>query len=107
MPERMPKLKITVLQKSFNADLVNEYFQVDPGSNYGACDQFRVGQEFVTDQPWSPPQGFCTWAWADLRGDIMAIMTGGDLPWMKERGAAIATCTDAFRPVIFKIERVK
>ena len=43
----------------------------------------------------------------NLTGAITAIMTGGDLPWMKQRGLAIATCTDAFRPVIFKIERVE
>jgi uncharacterized repeat protein (TIGR04076 family) len=105
MSDNMPKLKITVLQKSFNAELVKEYFKA--GTGYGACDQFQVGQEFVTDQPWSPPAGFCTWAWADLRGEIMAIVAGGDLPWMKEGGVAIAGCTDVFRPVIFKIERVK
>jgi uncharacterized repeat protein (TIGR04076 family) len=51
------------------------------------------------------PEGFCPWAWADIRGDIMTIMAGGDLPWIKQRGTTITGCTDWFRPVIFKVER--
>lgn len=105
MSDRKPKVKITVLKRSFNTDLVEKYMNPDQG--YGVCDQFRDGQEFVTEQPWSVPPGFCTWAWADIRGDIQTVMLGGDLPWMKERHVAIASCTDVFRPVIFKIERIE
>jgi uncharacterized repeat protein (TIGR04076 family) len=105
MPEKIPKVKITVLRRTFNADLVQEYMKTD--GSYHACDQFRDGQEFVTDAPWSVPEGFCTWAWADIRADIQTIMLGGDLPWMKERHVAITMCTDVFRPVIFKIERIE
>jgi uncharacterized repeat protein (TIGR04076 family) len=105
MPENMPKVKITVLKRSFNADLVEKY--LDAGEGYSICDQFQDGQEFVTDRAWHKPEGFCTWAWADIRGDIQTIIAGGDLPWIKERGVAIATCTDPFRPVLFKIERVQ
>jgi uncharacterized repeat protein (TIGR04076 family) len=104
MPEEMPKVKITVLKRTFNTDLVQKYMDAD--GSYGPCDQFRDGQEFVTDKPWSVPEGFCTWAWADIRADIQTVMLGGDLPWMKERHVAIAMCTDVFRPVIFKIERI-
>jgi uncharacterized repeat protein (TIGR04076 family) len=105
MPVNMSKVKITVLKRTFNADLVQKYLDADKG--YGVCDQFRDGQEFVTDLPWNVPEGFCTWAWADIRADILAIVSGGDLPWIKERHVAIASCTDVFRPVIFKIERVE
>lgn len=105
MSDNMPKVKITVLKRTFNADLVQQY--LDAGEGYGVCDQLRDGQEFVTDRPWNKPEGFCTWAWADIRGDIQTIMAGGDLPWIKERGVAIASCTDVFRPVIFKIQRME
>jgi uncharacterized repeat protein (TIGR04076 family) len=105
MPEHMSKVKITVLKRTFNADLVQKY--LDAGEGYGICDQFREGQEFVTDKAWNVPEGFCTWAWADIRDDIQMMMAGGDLPWIKERGVAIASCTDVFRPVIFKIERIE
>jgi len=105
MSNKMPRVKITVLNRMFNADLAREYMNVDEG--YGLCEQFHEGQEFFADAPWSPPPGFCTWAWADLRPDIQTIMTGGNLPWMKQRGVAIASCTDVFRPVICKIERVE
>jgi len=104
MSDKTPQVKITVLKRTFNADLVNEYMKTD--GSYHACDHFQDGQEFVTDKPWTVPAGFCTWAWADIRGDIQTILLGGDLPWMKERHVAITMCTDVFRPVIFKIERI-
>jgi uncharacterized repeat protein (TIGR04076 family) len=42
-----------------------------------------------------------------MRGDFMAVFAGGDLPWMKQRGTVITGCTDWFRPVIFKVERIE
>lgn len=104
MSKKRPQVKITVLKRTLNADLVEQY--MEPELSYGACNHLRDGQEFVTDLPWEVPEGFCTWAWADIRGDIQTIMLGGELPWMKERHVAIAMCSDVFRPVIFKIERV-
>ena len=103
MSGKKPKVKITILQRTYRADLVEKYMT---GDNH-ICDQFKDGQEFVTDQPWSVPQGFCTWAWADIRGDIQTVILGGDLPWMRERHVAISMCSDVFRPVIFKIERIE
>ena len=71
-----------------------------------ACDQFSDGQEFVVKQPFSPPDGFCPWAWADIRNDLMTISVGGNVPWITPQGVAIAGCTDWFRPVIFKVVRM-
>jgi uncharacterized repeat protein (TIGR04076 family) len=107
MPDNMSKVKITVLKRTFDTDLVQKYLDTGHSQGYGICDQFREGQEFVTDKPWNVPEGFCTWAWADIRADIQMISAGGDLSWIKERGVAIASCTDPFRPVIFKIERLQ
>ncbi|RLB26553.1 MAG: TIGR04076 family protein, partial [Deltaproteobacteria bacterium] len=28
-------------------------------------------------------------------------------PWLKQKGVAIACCTDGLRPVIFKLERIE
>jgi uncharacterized repeat protein (TIGR04076 family) len=103
MPYDMHKGKITVLKRTLNQDLAQEYLETE--GNFGACEQFSDGQEFVLETPFGMPEGFCPWAWADIRGDIMTIMAGGDLPWIKQRGTAITGCTDWFRPVIFKVER--
>jgi uncharacterized repeat protein (TIGR04076 family) len=100
----MPKCKITVLKRTLNKDLADEYLDAD---DFGACERFSDGQEIVVEHPFKVPEGFCPWAWADIRGDIMAIAAGGDFPWMKQHGVTIAGCTDWFRPVIFKIERLE
>jgi uncharacterized repeat protein (TIGR04076 family) len=35
------------------------------------------------------------------------IAFGADLPWMKEKGAAVTCCSDGFRPVSFLVERIE
>ena len=104
MSSEFSKCKITVLKRTVNQDLIDEYVVVK--KDFGACDQFSDGQEFVVEQPFSAPDGFCPWAWADIRNDIMTMAVGGDLPWIKQQGVTIAGCTDWFRPVIFKVERI-
>lgn len=99
----MPKCKITVVKRMVNRDLVEAYLDVD--GEFVACERFVEGQEFMIEEPFVMPEGFCAWAWADIRGDIMTVFAGGDLPWMKQRGMTITGCTDWFRPVIFKVER--
>ena len=104
MSKDLGKCRITVLKRMFNQALVDAYLEVEDG--YGACDRFEDGQEFVLDNPYFKPEGFCSWAWADIRHDIMLIATGGDPPWIKQPHTIISGCTDWFRPIIFKIERV-
>jgi uncharacterized repeat protein (TIGR04076 family) len=44
------------------------------------------------------PEKFCEWAWADIRTYI---------PMVLGQGNPIAVCcTDGFRPVFFKLERI-
>ncbi len=105
MPYEMPKCKITVLKRTVNQDLVDEY--LDAAGDFGACERFSDGQEIVVEHPFRMPEGFCSGAWADIRGDIMTVAAGGDLPWKKQRGTVIAGCTDWFRPVIFQVERIE
>ncbi len=105
MPYDMPKCRITILKRTLNRELADEYLDVDEG--YGACEQFSDGQEFVLEDPFKMPEGFCPWAWADIREAITIIAVGGDPPWIKQHGATITGCTDWFRPVIFKVERME
>lgn len=104
MPHETPKCKITVLKRMLNQDLADEYLEA---ADFGACEHFSDGQEIVVEHPFRMPEDFCPWAWADIRGDLMMIVTGGDPPWIKQRNTTITGCTDWFRPVIFRIERIE
>jgi uncharacterized repeat protein (TIGR04076 family) len=100
--------KITVIKRSVNRDIVNDYLK-DEYQEIKPCERFKDGQEFVIakEDRYRPPEGFCEWAWADIRQDILALAYGGKPPHMKNENANIAGCTDWFRPVYFKIERVE
>jgi len=88
------KCKITVIRKSFNKDLYDQY----PLGSGSACGRLEEGQVFVTDNVWDPPKGFCTWAWAELRWMIHSVHAGNP-------GPMICSCSDGLRPVLFKFER--
>jgi uncharacterized repeat protein (TIGR04076 family) len=105
MSFEIPKCKITVLKRTVNRDLADEYLEDTEG--FGPCEHFSDGQEFVIENPSVIPEGFCAWAWADIRGDILTVVAGGDLPGINRRGTVIVGCTDWFRPVIFKVERIE
>ncbi|MCP4543545.1 MAG: TIGR04076 family protein [Chloroflexi bacterium] len=104
MSYELPKCKVTVLKKMLYQDLADEYRE--DAADYVPCERFQVGQEIIIDHPYRMPENFCTWAWADIRKDILAVATGSDLPWMKQRGVILSGCTDWIRPVIFKIEQM-
>jgi uncharacterized repeat protein (TIGR04076 family) len=100
-----PKVKITVIKRTVHQDLVDEYLA--DASGFGPCERYHEGQEFVLESPFGVPEGFCPWAWADLRHDIMAIVTGSEQPWLKQPGMTIGSCSDWFRPVLYKVERLE
>ncbi|MHC4115986.1 MAG: TIGR04076 family protein [Planctomycetota bacterium] len=87
--------KITVLKKTIHNDL---YKQIR-GKEGKLCDLFEEGQEFILTSPYKPPEGFCQWAWADIRQYILAA-------WSSPEYVTVACCTDGFRPVFFKVERI-
>ncbi len=105
MSQNTPQCKITVLKRTLNQDLIDEYLE-NP-ENFGLCHLFSEGQEFFITNMFQMPEEFCPWAWADIRPHIMTVASGGNLPFIKQRGTLIAGCTDWFRPVIFKIERIE
>jgi len=87
--------KITVLKKTIHNDLYKEI----RGREGKLCTVFEEGQEFTLTSPYKPPEGFCQWAWADIRQFILGA-------WFGREDASVACCTDGFRPVLFKIERI-
>ena len=103
----MNKCKITVIKRAVNQDLADEYLKDATG--FGLCERFKDGQEFVID-PTAVPEEFCaccSWAWADIRQDILMVAVGGNMPGIRQRGTVITGCRDWFRPVIFKAERME
>ena len=103
MADPKPKIKITVLKKTFNQKLAEEYGQeaVVP------CSALTEGQEFITDAM-TQPEGFCGWAWNDIGKVCLTLISGGTFApaWMKDDKSLVACCTDGFRPVIFLVERI-
>ena len=86
--------KITVLKKTIHNDLYQKY----RGKEGRLCTVLEEGQQFIVTSPYKPPEGFCQWAWADIRQFILGV-------WFGREDAVVACCTDGFRPVIFKIEQ--
>ncbi len=86
--------KLTVLRRGFEKEFADKY-----RNGQGApCPRFKDGQEFTITSHWALPAGFCEWAWGDIRTYIHDVFAGA--------GTTVACCTDGFRPVFFKIERL-
>ena len=98
------KCKVTVVERKIEKHLIDEY--LDLPEKIKRCDKMDDGQEFVIDNPYEMPVGICASAWADIRSYIIAIASGGSFKFMKDDNMILASCTDLFRPVIFKIERL-
>jgi uncharacterized repeat protein (TIGR04076 family) len=97
------KTKITVLKRMCNPDLA----EFKASGSVEPCGHLEDGQEFVIDRWDAAPEGFCHWAWSDIHKEIMLVMGGGSNRSLSQEGMAIACCTDGFKPVVFKIERVE
>ena len=93
-------VKITVLRRTLNEDFLQEYAE----SMWVPCQLFEEGQEFLCDGI-KMPAGFCSWAWADLHQFVLTLARGGNFVGVQP-GVFISNCTDGFRPVSFKLERV-
>ena len=102
-----PRVKITVLKRVdpsviFDGDVPNM-----PGTDkkYTICTRFEDGQEFVSESG-EQPDGFCSWAWADIQRDVTMMRLGGARDWLKQEGTWLSSCTDGMKPVIFLLERL-
>ena len=102
----MNKIKITVVKRlNFNEIHAN----TNPGCSANidpVCEHFTEGQEFVTDLS-TVPEGFCPFAFVEISRYISGLRAGADYPWMNEKGKVLACCTDGFRPVVFRLERIE
>ncbi len=69
------------------------------------CKVLKEDQEFIAVSV-QMPEGFCSWAWADIQKYVMTLARGGNFIGAK-RGMFVTCCTDGYRPVIFKLERIE
>lgn len=95
-------IRITVIAKLDTGDLLEEYQNVV----HGPCPHFEIGNEFIANAA-EKPDGFCSWAWGDIEKTVAVLALGGDVYWNKYKGTAVVCCTDAIRPVVFKLERMQ
>lgn len=100
---QLKKCRVTVLKKTLNKDVIASF----AASDMKLCDRVEVGKEFMVEDPFSCPEGFCHWAWADIRHEIYACVLGGKRPWANPPDVAITCCTDGYRQVVFKVETIK
>lgn len=102
----MKKIKITVIKKTLNDDLLAQY-----GSpKLGICQFHEQEQVFYCENGWQKPEGLCDNAWKSMMEYVMTLAHGGqqfyDDEWLKDPNLAVVSCNDGIRPVIFKIEAV-
>jgi uncharacterized repeat protein (TIGR04076 family) len=103
----MRRCKITVLKRTLNRELAEEYGV----EGLTLCPHLEDGQEFLTD--YARPDGFCDEAWKAIYQYVFALAHGagedGGLfyydDWIRVPGVAICCCNDGLRPVLFKVER--
>jgi uncharacterized repeat protein (TIGR04076 family) len=91
---------ITVMKRLLLEDLVAE----NATGNWQACDRLVEGQKFFSDG--DMPEGFCSWAWVDIQKYILTLARGGNFIGSKP-GRTVVCCSDGYRPVVFKLERME
>ena len=94
-------IKITVLKRLVNHDVLGDYADY----TWPPCERFEEGQEFLSSSV-NMPSDFCSWAWADIQKYAITLARGGNFLGVKP-GVFVTCCTDGFRPVIFKLERLE
>ena len=67
----MKKCKITVLKRTFDKELAEEY----GADGIGACPLLKEGQVFYAD--WECPEGFCNEAWKAVYQYVFTLAHGG------------------------------
>lgn len=95
------RVRITVLKRLLHEDVLKEYADYI----WEPCERLAVGQEFISEGA-NIPDGFCSWAWADIHTYVVTLARGGNFRGVRP-GLFVTCCTDGFRPVIFKVERIE
>ena len=99
----MTKLKITVIRTFRPEEVFGREFKNNFGKVVEKC-HLKEGQSWVSADG-KMPDGFCSWAWEDMRKDRYLLALGGDVP-DTEKGVVYVPCSDGKRPVVFKLERL-
>jgi len=102
----MKKVKITVLRRTLQQDLAEEYGT----EGFTKCPMLQEGQVFYAT--YSKPEGFCDEAWKAIYQYVFTLAHLGKgtkelfyyKDWIRKPGVAICSCNDGLRPVIFKLE---
>lgn len=94
------KVKITVMKRLLLQDMVDE----NASGPWQICSKLEEGQEFISDT--YIPEGFCSWAWVDIQKYVITLARGGNFLGSK-LGRTVVCCSDGYRPVIFKLERME
>lgn len=98
----MKKVKITVMETTFNQELAAQY----ASAGLGPCTYNRPGQVFYSNG-WQKPKGLCDNAWKSMMEYVMTLAHGGENfyeGWMKDKKTAMIACNDGFRPVSYLLE---
>ncbi len=93
-------VRITVMKRLLLQDMV----EGNTTHPWKACDKLVEGQEFVSDT--NMPEGFCSWAWVDIQKYVITLARGGNFLGSKP-GRTVVCCSDGYRPVVFKLERIE
>ena len=83
----MKKVKITVMETTFNQNLAKKY--ADPG--LGPCTYNTPGQVFYSNG-WQKPEGLCDNAWKSMVEYVMTLAHGGENfynGWMNDKKTAM------------------
>ncbi|MFW9908864.1 MAG: TIGR04076 family protein [Candidatus Thorarchaeota archaeon] len=104
---KLPRLKITVERVFTPKDVLgHDIKQASTGRIIPPCSFFQVGQEFLVENSFTRPAGFCGWAWRDLTVRLTKFDLIDDMDW-PEKDMTYVACGDGLRPVIFKLERLE
>ncbi|MBM4044247.1 MAG: TIGR04076 family protein [Planctomycetes bacterium] len=93
-------VRITVLRRT-----VFEESSPCKAGKIAPCERLEDGQVFVSKGA-NMPEGFCSWAWADIQKYVLTLGRGGNLIGAKH-GTFVTCCTDGYRPVFFLVERME
>lgn len=97
-------VRITVVKKTVNTELVEELTDGCGDWTKGCCHDLEIGQYFETTG--HAPEGLPDWAWCDMQKYVMVLARGGNFLGCKP-GVFVTCCTDGFRPVFYKLERME
>ena len=103
---KLPRIRITVVRKFSPKEVFgHEIRQASDNSPIPTCQFFEEGQEFIIENSFTRPDGFCGWAWRDLTVRLTKFDLIEDMDW-PEKNMTYVACGDGVRPVIFRLEKL-